>query len=47
MRRKDHSTFQNMNTNFTWTTTERGEKAILYNNYLYRFKRENRNGSVR
>jgi hypothetical protein len=34
-----------MNTNFTWTTTIRGEKAILYNNYLYRLKRENQNGS--
>ena len=35
-----------MNTNFTWSTTERGEKAILYNNYLYGLRRENKNGSV-
>ena len=34
-----------MNTNFTWSTTERGEKAILYNNYLYGLRRENKNGS--
>ena len=34
-----------MNTNFTWSTIERGEKAILYNNYLYGLKRENKNGS--
>jgi len=34
-----------MNTNFTWSTTERGEKAILYINYLYRSRRENKNGS--
>ena len=35
-----------MNTNFTWSTTEKGEKPILYNNYLYRLKRENKNGSL-
>ncbi|CAF1313218.1 unnamed protein product [Rotaria sp. Silwood1] len=35
-----------MNTNFTWSTTEKGEKAILYENYLYRLKRENQNGSL-
>ena len=29
-----------MNRNFTWTTSQRGEKAILYNNYLYRLKRK-------
>ena len=34
-----------MNTNFTWSTTERGEKAILYSNYLYGLRRENKNGS--
>ena len=34
-----------MNTNFTWSTTEKGERAISYNNYLYRLKRENLNGS--
>ena len=36
---------ESMNTNFTWSTTERGEKAILYNNYLYGLRRENKNGS--
>ena len=35
-----------MDVKFTWTTTVKGEKAILYNNYLYRFKRENQNGSL-
>ena len=35
-----------MNSNFTWSTTVRGEKAIRYNNYLYRFKREKQNGSL-
>jgi len=34
-----------MNTNFTWSTTQKGERAISYNNYLYRLKRENLNGS--
>ena len=34
-----------MNTNFTWSTTERGEKATLYDNYLYGLRRENKNGS--
>jgi hypothetical protein len=34
-----------MNTNFTWSTTERGEKTILYNNHLYGLRRENKNGS--
>ena len=32
--------------NFTWTTSQRGEKAILYNNYLYRLKRKNQDGSA-
>ena len=41
--RKGHTVFFTMNTNFTWSTTEKGEKAILYNNYLYRFRRENQN----
>ena len=35
-----------MNTNFTWSTTERGERAILYNNNLYGLRRENKNDSV-
>ncbi|CAF1564340.1 unnamed protein product [Didymodactylos carnosus] len=35
-----------MNANFTWSTTERGEKAILYNNYVYGLRRENQNGSL-
>ncbi|CAF1545159.1 unnamed protein product [Rotaria sordida] len=35
-----------MNTNFTWSTTEKGEKAILYNGYLYRLRRENQNGTL-
>ena len=34
-----------MDTNFTWSVTEKGGKAILYNNYLYHLKRENKNGS--
>ena len=38
--------FKTMNMNFTWSTTQKGEKAIRYNDYLYRLKRENQNGSV-
>ena len=38
--------FKTLNMNFTWSTTEKGEKAIRYNDYLYRLKRENQNGSV-
>ena len=34
-----------MDTNFTWSTTQKGEKALLCNNYLYRLRRENQNGS--
>ena len=34
-----------METNFTFSTTQKGEKAILYNRYLYRLKRENQNGT--
>ncbi|CAF4475878.1 unnamed protein product [Didymodactylos carnosus] len=34
-----------MDTNFTWSKTQRGETAILYNNYLYHLKRVNQNGS--
>ena len=33
-----------MNTNFTWSTTKRGEKATLYNNHLYGLRRENKSG---
>ena len=29
----------------TLSTTQKGEKAILYNRYLYRLKRENQNGT--
>ncbi|CAF4101754.1 unnamed protein product [Rotaria sp. Silwood2] len=36
-----------MDTKFAWLTTEKGEKAILYNNYLYHLKRENKNTSSR
>ena len=35
-----------MDRNFTWTTSQRDEKAILYNNYLYRLKRKNQDGSA-
>ena len=34
-----------METNFTLSTTQKGEKAILYNRYPYRLKRENQNGT--
>lgn len=43
---KNNIIYQTMNTNFTWSTTEKGEKAILYNDYLYRLRRENQNGSL-
>ncbi len=32
--KNSHATSQTMDTNFTWPTTERGEKAILYNNFV-------------
>ena len=35
-----------MDKNFTWSTTERGDKAILYNNYLYGLKRVNQNRTL-
>jgi hypothetical protein len=38
--KKIHITSQTMKTNFTWSTTKRDEIAILYNNYLYRLRRE-------
>ena len=38
--------FQTMNMNFTWSTTQKCEKAIGYNDCLYRLKDENQNGSV-
>ncbi|CAF0968541.1 unnamed protein product [Rotaria magnacalcarata] len=34
-----------MDTKFAWSTTEKGEKVILYNNYVYHLKRENKNTS--
>ncbi|CAF0781643.1 unnamed protein product [Didymodactylos carnosus] len=34
-----------MDTNFTWSKTQRGEIAILYNSYLYHLKRVNQNVS--
>ncbi|CAF2716925.1 unnamed protein product [Rotaria sp. Silwood2] len=34
-----------MDTKFAWSTTKKGEQAILYNNYLYHLKRENKNTS--
>jgi hypothetical protein len=45
--KKNQRTYQTMDTNFTWSATERGEKAILYNNYLYHLKRENKNGTLK
>ena len=44
MTTKDHTTYQTMNTNFIWSTDAKDEKSILYSNYLYRLKRENKNG---
>ena len=38
--------FKTMKVNFTWSTTQKDEKAIRYNDYLYRLKREKQNGSV-
>ncbi|CAF2195766.1 unnamed protein product [Rotaria magnacalcarata] len=35
-----------MDTKFTWSTTQKGEKALLYKNYLYPLRRENQNGSL-
>ncbi len=36
-----------MDTKFTWSTTQKGEGAILHNSYLYRLRRENQNGSFK
>ena len=36
--------FKTMNMNFTWSTTQKSEKAIRYNDYLYRVKCENQKG---
>ena len=41
---KKQTLLNNMETSFTLSTTQKGEKAILYNKYLYRLKRENQNG---
>ena len=38
--------FKTRNMSFIWSTTQKGEKAIRYNDYLYRLKRENQNGLV-
>ena len=38
--------FETMNTKFTWSTTQKGKRAILYNNYLCRLRRKNQNGSL-
>ncbi|CAM4788896.1 unnamed protein product [Rotaria magnacalcarata] len=35
-----------MDTKFTWSITQKGEKALLYKNYLYGLRRENKNGSL-
>ncbi|CAM4795938.1 unnamed protein product [Rotaria magnacalcarata] len=35
-----------MDTKFTWSITQKGKKALLYKNYLYRLRRENKNGSL-
>ena len=35
-----------MEISFTLSTTQKGEKAILYNKYLCRLKRENQNGTL-
>ena len=34
-----------MDTKFTLSTTQKDEKVILYNNYLYRMKRETQKGT--
>ena len=38
--------FETMDTKFTWSTTQTAKRAILYNNYLYRLRRKNQNGSL-
>ncbi|CAF3341244.1 unnamed protein product [Rotaria socialis] len=35
-----------MDTKFTWSITQKGEKALLCKNYLYGLRRENKNGSL-
>jgi hypothetical protein len=35
-----------MDVNFTWSASERDEKAILYNNQLYGLRRKKKNGSL-
>jgi len=36
-----------MDTKFTWSTRQKGERAILHNNYFYRLRRKNQNGSFK
>jgi len=43
--KKSYTIYQTMNMNVTWSTTQKGEKAVLHNKYLYSLKRQNKNGS--
>ena len=38
--------FETMDAKFTWSTTQKGKGAILYNNYVYRLRCKNQNGSL-
>ena len=38
--------FKTIDTKFTWSTTQKGERAIVYNNYLYQSRRKNQNDSL-
>ena len=38
--------FETMDTKFTWSTTQKDKRTILYNNYLYRFGRKHQNSSL-
>ena len=38
--------FETMNIKFTWSTTQNDERAILYNNCLYRLGRKSQYGSL-
>ena len=38
--------FKTTNMNFTWLTTQKGEKAIRYDDYFFGLKSENQNDSA-
>ena len=44
--KKNKISFETMDIKFTWSTTQKDKRAIMYNNCLYRLQRKNQNGSL-